>query len=418
MISNLLNQFMDLYKDNPNPRVDSSSRTHVLLCSEIPMLLKKQAKLSKYYIKGSEGNGNRTPYPWVCLMNDAITRSPQKGLYIAILFKKDMSGFYLTLNQGITFFKDTFKKEGYRKADEAAKYFRSEINNTEFLSSIHIGGVKPDNGYGFEKTTIIGKLFNKNSFSDQDLYSSLNELSDIYDEIIDIIDGANYESIIPKLISGEGLIYEGAEKAIDDIKEVIYKGKKPVKHILVETVPKVDRPKRFKKISTPSNRKIDYVTRAQDNAETGLLGEKLVLEYEVERLTLMGLDKYAEKVSHVSLENDVFGYDIRSYNLDQNGKVYEIYIEVKTTSALKDSDFYVSRNEVVKSKELAHKYWLYRVFNCNVSGGEVKFYRVSGAIEDNFNLEPETYKASLKKGANVISGNAQIIDGLLNTLSH
>lgn len=46
--------------------------------------------------------------PWVCCMDERITRTTQRGLYIGILFKMDMSGFYLTLTQGITFFKERY----------------------------------------------------------------------------------------------------------------------------------------------------------------------------------------------------------------------------------------------------------------------------------------------------------------------
>ena len=37
-------------------------------------------------------------------MDKNITQSTQYGLYMVYLFKRDMTGFYLSLNQGITFF--------------------------------------------------------------------------------------------------------------------------------------------------------------------------------------------------------------------------------------------------------------------------------------------------------------------------
>ena len=63
-----------------------------------------------FYIKGSMGQGNKTLYPWVAIMNRNVTTTTQKGLYIVYLFKKDMSGFYITLAQGITNFENSNAK--------------------------------------------------------------------------------------------------------------------------------------------------------------------------------------------------------------------------------------------------------------------------------------------------------------------
>lgn len=414
MIADYLNRFMDIYLLNTNKKTNKNSEEHLLICSKIPQIL--QEKYSNYYIKGSEGNGNKTQYPWLCLMDETITRSPQKGLYIAILFQKNMEGFYIALNQGITYFKNTFKSKAYLKAQEAAKYFRKDILIEDVVDNIDLNSNKNDNGYGFEKTTIIGKYFKKNSFTDEDFFESLDEFSKLYNEIIEIIDGNSYEVIIPKIINDSNLQFEDAETAIEDINQVLFKGSKPINHKLIEVVPKVDRLTKFKKISTPSNKKIDYVKRAEENAQTGLLGEKLVLAFEIDRLNKLGLEEYAKKVKQVSLRNDFLGYDIKSYDIDENNKIHEIYIEVKTSSTPKDVDFYVSKNEVEQSKKLSKYYWLYRVYNCNLLNKEPKFYRVNGSIEDNFVLDIETYKASLKKEAHIVLTSRQYTQKLIDDI--
>lgn len=416
MIATYVNRFMELNARLSDPRVNRTSETHQLITSEIPRLLHENKRFGKYYIKGSDGSGNRNFYPWICLMNDTITRSPQKGLYIAILFQRDMKGFYIALNQGIDYFKKNFKKNHYQKADEAAKYFRDRISDENFSHFINLGSTKGDRGYGFEKTTVVAKKFKKGLFSDEEFLNTLEELADIYDDIIDTIDGFNYESIIHKIVNDQSQMFADAEKAITEIREILYKGQKPPKHYLKEVTPRIDAPKRFKEISAPSDKKIDYVKRAQDNAETGLLGEELVLSYEIQRLNLLGLEKYALKVKQVSLQNDVLGYDILSYDINEKGIVHQIFIEVKTTSAQKDGDFFVSHNEVIKSKELDGQYWLYRLYDCNVRGGDPKFYRVNGPITDNFTLDAITYRASLKKGANVISATKQKNEADIKTI--
>ena len=43
-------------------------------------------------------------------MDKNITQSTQYGLYMVYLFKSDMTGFYLSLNQGITFLRMSIEK--------------------------------------------------------------------------------------------------------------------------------------------------------------------------------------------------------------------------------------------------------------------------------------------------------------------
>lgn len=406
---------MDIYLLNNSGKTNSNSEEHQLLCRYIPELLQKKYK--QYYIKGSEGNGNRTMYPWICIMDPSITRSPQKGLYIAILFQRNMEGFYITLNQGITFFREKFKSNAYVRAQEAAKYFRRDIEIQDALELIDLNSQRLDNGYGFEKTTVIGNYFKKGKYTEIEFYQYLDRYMELYEEIVEQIDGNSYESIIPNIVYDEELQYQDAEKAIEEINEVVYQGVKPPRYQLLEVPPKVDKIKRFKKISSPSNRKIDYVKRAAENAKTGLLGENLILAFEIDRLNKLGLDEYASQVKQVSLVNDVLGYDIRSFDIDDEGNVHEIYIEVKTSSTVKDVDFYVSRNEVEQSKILGDKYWLYRVYNCNTPSNEPKFYRVNGPISDNFDLTSDTYKATIKKEANIILSNIQVNYDLLKDIN-
>ncbi|MFA5236016.1 MAG: DUF3578 domain-containing protein [Bacilli bacterium] len=399
---------MDIYLDNPNKNVLRTDEAHILICTKIPDLLEKRTNLRRYAIKGSDGVGQRTFYPWICLMDRNITLSPQKGFYIAILFQRNMKGFYVTLNQGITYFRETYASKAYERANEMARYFREQIDDNQYDERINLGGIKPDNGYGFEQTTIIAKHFDKNHFTDEQVFACLDSMAAIYDEIIETIDANSYEAIVPKIIYDRQRQFQKAEKAIDEIQNVVFQGIKAPVQIPVEVTPRIDVPKRFKRISTPSNRKIDYVKRAAENAQTGLLGESLMLRFEIERLNRLGLEEYAEKVEHVSLENDVLGYDIESYDIDTEGHVTKIFIEVKTAATEKDGDFFVSRNEVERSKELCAQYWVYRVYNCRLSSSSPKFYRVQGSIEDNFALEPETFKATLKKDARIVSSDCQV----------
>jgi len=53
-------------------------------------------------VRVSIGMGNWAAVPWVALLDMTETTTTRKGVYVILLFRADMSGFYVTLNQGIT----------------------------------------------------------------------------------------------------------------------------------------------------------------------------------------------------------------------------------------------------------------------------------------------------------------------------
>lgn len=53
-------------------------------------------------VKASPGQGNWAAVPWIAFLDVRETTSTQKGVYCVYLFREDMSGVYLTFNQGVT----------------------------------------------------------------------------------------------------------------------------------------------------------------------------------------------------------------------------------------------------------------------------------------------------------------------------
>jgi 5-methylcytosine-specific restriction enzyme B len=51
-------------------------------------------------VKWSMGQGNWAFIPWIALLDPRLTDRVSHGVYVIYLFQVDMSGFYLTLNQG------------------------------------------------------------------------------------------------------------------------------------------------------------------------------------------------------------------------------------------------------------------------------------------------------------------------------
>jgi len=111
MIANLFNSALETYKKEYKPKSTTSElpESRLLFWNQLPQELRKKVPQTNYEIYGSIGIGNATAFPWILLSNKQITSSATKGLYLVYLFKKDMSGFYLSLGVGVTNFLETQK---------------------------------------------------------------------------------------------------------------------------------------------------------------------------------------------------------------------------------------------------------------------------------------------------------------------
>lgn len=385
--------------NNGEKKVNSSSKLYDELINKIPQELNQLLGRNDFKIKASMGNGNKAEIPWVAIMNKNITESTTRGLYIVYLFKKDLTGFYITLNQGITNFERLYKSKKYENAVKVANYFKSQVEGESSFSSneIHLGSKKGDLGYGYEKANVLSKYYSSNNFTESLMKQDLEELVDVYDFIMKHMTTRDYDQIIKDTLADEESDFVYADEAIDMLKEVIDPDNDlPFGFIreLQESDPMAGRTHKFEKIIKPKMRKIDYEKKTKRDAKVGKLGETLALSYEQNRLTDLGRPDLAQKVKWVSVESDTYGYDIESYDIDSKGNVKNIRIEVKTTSSRVDTEFFVSKNEVETSIELKKNYCVFRIYDVNSQNP--KFYKAFGQIEDNFILDPITYSARYK----------------------
>lgn len=138
---------------------------------------------------------------------------------------------------------------------------------------------------------------------------------------------------------------------------------------------------------------VDYAQRDAKNRDLGLLGEKLVLEYEKRSLIDAGKPKLADRIVHVSVvEGDGAGYDIRSFDIDGN----EIHIEVKTTRGGINTDFFMSARELVYAQKYPAMFRLYRLYDVDSKNREPKFYILNGPINEAFEAEPTNFRMKVK----------------------
>ena len=135
----------------------------------------------------------------------------------------------------------------------------------------------------------------------------------------------------------------------------------------------------------------DYAERERTNRSLGLAGEKLVVEYERERLRGLGQIDLAAKVRHVAAEEgDGAGYDVLSFS--ESGA--PIYIEVKTTRGPKTTEFFLTPNEVAFSRVHADHYELRRVYGYDARSPSCRFYSLHGSLDGQFVLTPTEFKVS------------------------
>lgn len=79
-------------------------------------------------IKWSVGQGNWARVPWIAFLDDRETSTTRGGVYVVYLFKQDMSGVYLTYNQGVSNLRDTYGREvAYSMYKTRAERLRREV---------------------------------------------------------------------------------------------------------------------------------------------------------------------------------------------------------------------------------------------------------------------------------------------------
>ena len=374
-------------------------------------IIKQDVKLNsaQYKVEGSPGKGNWADVPWIAIFDIDITDTATKGYDIVYLFRADMSGVYISLNQGWTYFKDKYGgKEGKEKIRTVSNAWKRKLSSTlkDFtFDSIELRGISKssDLAEGYELGHICGKFYERGNIpSDYELIEDLNKLLGVYRELKGKLIDNSIEKTNNYLIVNNNLGFiEGTEevqelnsldKTIDDYKNT---------SISLEGQPFSINYNQDEIINfTP--RKINFLKKEKAQKKLGLAGELMVLKYEKDHLISLGKDKLANKVKHTSEElGDGAGYDILSYAEDGSEK----YIEVKTTTGGKESSFILTSREIEFSKQNSKNYCLYRVFSFCAEKGEGKLYIFKGDLSKVLELEPQQFITTGLKNCQGVTQN-------------
>ena len=138
----------------------------------------------------------------------------------------------------------------------------------------------------------------------------------------------------------------------------------------------------------------DYEKAQKAKQKSGDVAEEAVIRYERDKLNNLGHPELAELVKQVSKENTAAGYDVRSYELKEDGSFVEIHIEVKSAKqSSKYVEFFISENELNKfRKDENHKIY------CLIKyGRSYKLHEVNKLdFFKNDYLSPMTYRVRIR----------------------
>lgn len=143
--------------------------------------------------------------PYIALMNNELTDSHTHGIFVNLMFREDMTGFYLSLRQGVKGISDG---ESYlNELKNKSETYRNQLNINEldnsFSSEIDLKAQKAAFAPFYEAANIISKFypsdvelkeeeFNKDLEDILNLYNSLSSPGKHYNSFNEYLNEKNY----------------------------------------------------------------------------------------------------------------------------------------------------------------------------------------------------------------------------------
>lgn len=139
-------------------------------------------------------------------------------------------------------------------------------------------------------------------------------------------------------------------------------------------------------------RKPDYIADEIIKTVQGEITEKDVYEYEINKVMQYEIDGLVEEMKQF-FENkkDNEGYDILSFDIDEDRNISKMYIEVKSTKGGESTPIDITSNELEYAKENMSNYYIYRVINSDSKNRYVKVIKGEELFSD-FDMVPNSYR--------------------------
>ena len=299
-------------------------------------------------IKATKGLANIPYAPWIGARDVRLADKQSEGYSLVYLYSVDLKRVYLSIAFGTGQFIEVFKpkKEAYQKMRKAAsriqKVFENDLNiQNLILDPIDLAATpKEFRQEGYEQSAIFSLSYEINNLPDDTkLLEDYKKMLDFYVDIFESPLTPSIDSLVNAV--ADPLRLEDTKVKIKDFE---YRSPKKTKG------------------KTTNNKKVKAKKRRSDrSAFIGRKGEKIVFDFEKEKLKKINLNNLSEKVRWHAELNEKPGYDITSF--DDKGD--EIFIEVKSSSGKTINDVDLTKNEIMSmfNKKTKEKFYIYLVTN-------------------------------------------------------
>ena len=299
-------------------------------------------------IKATKGLANIPYAPWIGARDVRLADKQGEGYSLVYLYSVDLKRVYLSIAFGTGQFIEVFKpkKEAYQKMRKAAsriqKVFENDLNiQNLILDPIDLAATpKEFRQEGYEQSAIFSLSYEINNLPDDTkLLEDYKKMLDFYVDIFESPLTPSIDSLVNAV--ADPLRLEDTKVKIKDFE---YRSTKKTKG------------------KKTNNKKVKAKKRRSDrSAFIGRKGEKIVFDFEKEKLKKINLNNLSEKVRWHAELNEKPGYDITSF--DDKGD--EIFIEVKSSSGKTINDVDLTKNEIMSmfNKKTKEKFYIYLVTN-------------------------------------------------------
>ncbi len=139
-------------------------------------------------------------------------------------------------------------------------------------------------------------------------------------------------------------------------------------------------------------KKPDYLAEELVKTKQGELNEKVIYERELQKIMELEAKEEVERMEEFfNNRNDSEGYDILSFEQQEDGSLKEIYIEVKSTKGNEGTPIDITDNELKFAKKHIDKYYLYRIYNSDKKNKTLKTVTGKELVEK-YIFVPSSYK--------------------------
>lgn len=165
----------------------------------------------RYIVKASVGMmGSWTHCPWIAILDTLVTSTPQRGYYPVLAFRSDMTGFYLSLNQGVTDLTKSYGAKAKSILFARAATYASRLGKVpnDFLSGrISLGAPSGTQPSYYDHGNIWGKFYPSTAIpTDDELINDIRRVLQAYSALVDF-DSSETEPL-PESEGSEEDIYE------------------------------------------------------------------------------------------------------------------------------------------------------------------------------------------------------------------